>query len=148
MLCECAGKDTTWGIGINLHDPDWHETCKWKGSNYLGIILMELREEFRTEISLWGAVQTADYRDCEPIPEWNAFAGNLKRIPQYYAAVHSYAEQLKQGHERNSFYYEFSMYGIEDMMRENMGGGFPIAGFYEMKQEIYEIAKRMSGKLN
>ena len=27
-----------------------------------------------------------------------------------------------------------------------MGGGLPISGFYEMKQEIYEIYKRLSGK--
>lgn len=28
------------------------------------------------------------------------------------------------------------------MMRTNMGGGLPIQGFYEMKQEVYEIAKK------
>lgn len=31
-------------------------------------------------------------------------------------------------------------------MCTNMGGGLPISGFYEMKQEIYEIYKRLSGK--
>ena len=33
---------------------------------------------------------------------------------------------------------------IEDMMRNNMGGGLPIEGFFEMKQEIYEIATKYS----
>ena len=33
---------------------------------------------------------------------------------------------------------------IEDMMRNNMGGGLPIEGFFEMKQEIYEIATKCS----
>ena len=33
---------------------------------------------------------------------------------------------------------------IEDMMRNNMGKGLPIEGFFEMKQEIYEIAIKQS----
>ena len=65
----------------------------------------------------------------------------LKRIPQYYAAIHSYADQLS-GHIRDAF-YRCSLEGVEEMMRENMGGGLPIAGFYEMKQEVYEIARRL-----
>ena len=28
-------------------------------------------------------------------------------------------------------------------MRENMGGGLPIAGFYEMKQDIFETAQKL-----
>ena len=147
LLCECAGKDTVWGIGINLREPDWHDVSKWRGSNYLGIILMELREEFRREIALWGSVQNADYLACEPIPEWKTCAGQLKRIPQYYMAIHSYAIQLPSGHVRDSFYYGASLYEWEIAMRTNMGGGLPVIGFYEMKQEVYEIAKRMSNRL-
>ena len=30
---------------------------------------------------------------------------------------------------------------VEEMMREDGGGGLPIAGFYEMKQDIFEIAQ-------
>lgn len=29
-------------------------------------------------------------------------------------------------------------------MRTNMGGGLPISGFYEMKQEVYEIYRWQS----
>lgn len=29
------------------------------------------------------------------------------------------------------------------MMRENMGGGLPISGFYEMKQDVYDIVGRL-----
>ena len=31
-------------------------------------------------------------------------------------------------------------------MRTNMGGGLSAAGFYEMKQEVYEIARRLRNK--
>lgn len=146
LLCECAGKDTTWGIGINLHDPSWHNVSNWRGSNYLGVILMELRDEFRKEISMFGAVQTVDYRDAEPIEVWNMTAGQLKRIPQYYTAIHSYADSLPKGHVRDTFYYGYTLNDWDIAMCTNMGGGLPIAGFYEMKQEVYEITKRLSGK--
>ena len=28
----------------------------------------------------------------------------------------------------------------EAMMQDNMGGGLPISGFYDMKQDVYDIA--------
>ena len=28
-------------------------------------------------------------------------------------------------------------------MRTNMGGGLPVIGFYEMKQDVYDIARRL-----
>lgn len=31
---------------------------------------------------------------------------------------------------------------IDNMMKYNMGGGLPIRGFYEMKQEVYETAAK------
>lgn len=146
LLCECAGKDTIWGIGINLHDPSWHDVRNWRGSNYLGVILMELRDEFRKEIAMFGAVQMVDYSETEPIDVWNMTAGQLKRIPQYYSAIHSYAESLPKGHVLDTFYYEHTLNDWDIAMCTNMGGGLPIAGFYEMKQEIYEIRKRLGGK--
>ena len=30
-------------------------------------------------------------------------------------------------------------------MRFNMGGGMLVTGFYEMKQDIYDIARRLHG---
>ena len=47
---------------------------------------------------------------------------------------------------RDCFYYSYSLYDWDVAMCTNMGGGLPISGFYEMKQEIYEIYKRLSGK--
>ncbi len=28
-------------------------------------------------------------------------------------------------------------------MRTNMGGGLPVVGFYEMKQDVYDTARRL-----
>ena len=146
LLCECAAKDEVWGIGIHLHDPSWHDTHNWHGKNRLGVILMELREEFRRELALTGKVGSADYRDAAPSAQWNLTAGELRRIPQYYDAIHAYCDQLPAD-TRNTF-YEWPLAACEEAMRENMGGGLPIAGFYEMKQEVYEIAARLEREKN
>ena len=66
----------------------------------------------------------------------------IKRIPQYYKAIHAYADQLSIRNVRNCFYGGV-LFEIEEAMRINQGGGLPVAGFYEMKQEVYEIAKSL-----
>lgn len=140
LLAECAGSDIDWGIGINLaYENQWKDVANWNGSNYLGIILMEIREELRRELKEKGTVEYTDYRDAKAIPEWNITAEQLKRFPQYYRAIHCYSDQLPAGHVRQAF-YQSTFASVENMMRTNMGGGLPIEGFYEMKQEIYEIA--------
>ena len=44
VLAECAVKDTIWGIGLSMRDPDRFEIKKWKGQNLLGYTLMMIRE--------------------------------------------------------------------------------------------------------
>lgn len=146
LLAECSASDKIWGVGINLHDKSWNEVKNWNGKNYLGIILMELRDEFRKEINMFGTVQNVDYYDAESIEVWNTAAGELKRIPQYYKAIHTYADTLPAGHVKDCFYYDYSLEDWEIAMRTNMGGGLPVIGFYEMKQEVYEIYHRLLGK--
>ena len=106
---------------------------------------MEVREELRQEImaSYDGRLQYVEARDLDPIREWKMTAGELKRIPQFYDTVHAYSDTLKGAYERDAFYNKFSLYECEIMMRENMGGGLPISGFYEMKQDVYDIAERL-----
>jgi len=145
LLAECAGQDKIWGIGINLHNPDWKNVKNWNGSNYLGQILMEVREELGKELNEKRSVQYIDFRDAEAIPEWKMKALQLKRFPQYYSCVHTYADQLPAGDIRDSF-YTCTLEGVEYAMRTNMGGGLPAFGFYEMKQEVYEIARRLRNK--
>ncbi|MBQ5950661.1 MAG: DUF1768 domain-containing protein [Lachnospiraceae bacterium] len=145
LLAECAGSDTIWGIGINLHAPGWNDVSNWNGSNYLGQILMEVREELRREQSEKGAVQYIDYADAAPIPEWKLPVMQLKRIPQYYAAIHTYADQIPAGAARDAF-YRLSLKEAEEQLRAQPAGTLPAAGFFEMKQEIYETAHRLQNR--
>ena len=61
------------------------------------------------------------------------------RIPQYYSAIHAYAETIPTSKDRDRFYNECSLYEWEIAMKINNGSGLPLAGFFEMKQEVYEI---------
>ena len=47
LLCECAGQDRVWGVGISYSDPSWQDVSNWNGDNLLGVILMGVREELR-----------------------------------------------------------------------------------------------------
>ncbi len=150
ILAECSKKDDKWGIGIDISDPARFEIRDWQGKNYLGIILMEVRDELRREILANGnrVPEYIDARDAESNSVWRMKAGELKRIPQYYKAIHAYSDTLRTRYEKNCFYYNGPLEGMEGSMRENMGGGLPSAGFYEMKQEIYDIARRMDTEAN
>ena len=145
LLAECSPYDKKWGIGIDINDPDRLIIAKWKGKNLLGRILMEVREELRNEIqsSPDGKIKYVDARDLEPIKEWNMTAGELKRIPQFYNTIHAYSDTLRGHHEREVFYNGYSLYDWEVAMRTNMGGGLPVIGFYEMKQDVYDTVRRL-----
>ena len=145
ILAECSKNDDKWGIGIDISDPAQFEIRDWQGKNYLGVTLMEIRDELRHEILLNGnkVPEYIDARDAESISVWKMKAGELKRIPQYYKAIHAYSDTLYSRHEKDCFYYNGPLEGMEDSMRENMGGGLPVGGFYEMKQEVYDITRRL-----
>lgn len=140
LLAECARQDTVWGIGINLNNPVWKDEKNWRGSNILGQILMEVRDELRWETEAKGSARYVDYRMADSIPEWRMPVGHLRRFPQYGSAVHLYAAQLEAGPALDAFYAGT----LEEMERRIRSGRnqLPSAGFFEMKQDIYETARK------
>ena len=67
--------------------------------------------------------------------------GNLFQHPQYHRAIKAYTDTLIGDYERDCFFYSGTLSEWEEAMRTNMGGGLPVIGFYEMKQEIYDIVR-------
>ena len=144
LLAECSPYDKKWGIGIDIGDPNRTCISKWQGKNLLGRTLMEVRQELATELIASGGelIHYIDARNLDPIPEWRMSAGALKRIPQFYKTIHAYADTLPTGNgEQDTFYNDYSLHDWEMAMNNNMGGGLPIIGFFEMKQDVYDIAK-------
>ncbi len=43
-LVEASPLDTIWGIGLAADDPRASDPSQWKGTNWLGIVLTEVRE--------------------------------------------------------------------------------------------------------
>ena len=143
VLAECSPYDKVWGIGLAPDDERVYDTRKWDGKNKLGRILMILREEFRNwnaNVSK-GKLEYIDAVDLPEIPEWEMNTGMLKMMPQYHDAIDAYSATLK-GPEIPAF-YQTTFADLEFAMRTNMGGGMPVIGFYEMKQDIYDIAKKL-----
>lgn len=44
ILVEASPLDRIWGIGISKENPDAQNPLKWRGTNYLGFCLMEVRD--------------------------------------------------------------------------------------------------------
>lgn len=143
VLAECSPYDKMWGIGLAPDDKNIFDTSRWNGKNKLGRILMVLREEFRNWLADPKKEPPAyvDARDLSVIPEWEMKAGLLKMVPQYHDAIDAYSATLT-GQELAEFYkYPFAL--IEAWIKSPKGDGLPEIGFYEMKQEIYDIARRL-----
>ena len=43
-IVEASPQDVIWGIGLSADDPDAHDKTKWKGTNWLGEVLMDVRD--------------------------------------------------------------------------------------------------------
>ena len=152
ILAECSPRDKDWGILLSTSDPEVQDITKWRGENLLGQVLMEVREELREELRVTENGEVLPYEDAkekEPIPEWELLPGELIRIPQFKNTVLAYTDTIGcvSGSEesRQAFFFERSFSDWEALIKGGMAAshGLPIAGFYEMKQDIYDISRRL-----
>lgn len=152
ILAECSPRDKDWGILLSTSDPEVQDITKWRGENLLGQVLMEVREELREEIRVTENGEVLPYEDAkekEPIPEWELLPGELIRIPQFKNTVLAYTDTIGcvSGSEesRQAFFFERSFSDWEALIKGGMAAshGLPIAGFFEMKQDIYDISRRL-----
>ena len=139
VMAECSLRDTKWGIGVAIDDPNCCRPGTWKGQNYLGRILMEVRDDLRRAATK-GALGYRDARDME-FPEWNAYAGTLLHSPKFHGTVCAYADTLGSDRLKTCFLYEYTLAEWETAMRTNMGGGLTAVGFWELKQDVFDILK-------
>ena len=48
-MVEAAPRDTIWGIGLGAKNPKARNRQEWRGKNWLGEILTQVREELMAE---------------------------------------------------------------------------------------------------
>jgi len=179
ILAECAARDADWGIKIGDTDPAYKDISKWQGDNLLGKMLMEIRADIRAKLagqdsSVIGShdgrnhssgfpvgentdvdlpeIPYIDACDLPSIPEWDAKAGELVRIPQFENTIKAYSDALGRGYglpeggsvaNQKTFFFSRSLSSWEKALRAG-DCGIPAAGFFELKQDIYDIAGSLS----
>ena len=137
VLVEASPLDRIWGVGVGAEKAV--DVRTWRGKNLLGRALMEIRMDLKA------IPEYIDARDEKSIVVWKWYPAELIKIPQYYSAVVAYKDSLTDDRQIKAFMdCEYTFEQIEDMMRTNMGGGFPVAGFWELKQEIYDIFRKQN----
>ena len=135
VLVEASPLDRIWGVGVGAEKAVNVRT--WRGKNLLGRALMEIRMDLKA------IPEYIDARDEKSIDVWKWYPAELIKVPQFYSSVTAYKDSLTDDRQIKAFMdcgYTFEQ--IEEMMRTNMGGGFPAAGFWELKQEIYDIFRK------
>ena len=147
LLAEASPYDRVWGIGLMADDPLFGDIAAWKGSNLLGRVCMrvrsDLREASRAGIPL-GKLANRGWENAEELPK-SRIGGmsllELSRVPAARSAVLCYA-CIAQRHLMNPkitnaeaflrFVDSSTVAGINEAMRDNMGGGLTIAGWDEL----------------
>lgn len=156
VLGEASLNDRKWGIGVDCHDDARLNVSGWRGLNLLGRALMEVRAELSGLAEQAATLEYIDLTDAD-FPEWHMNAGELRCIPQFHNAIHAYSDTLDSRSLRDSFFYEHSLSRWEELLKDEMAEGtnvaqagettegkaksLPKAGFWEMKQEIWEMVK-------
>jgi ribA/ribD-fused uncharacterized protein len=47
QIVEASPEDAIWGIGLRQDDPRAQDPAQWQGTNWLGVALMQVRDELR-----------------------------------------------------------------------------------------------------
>jgi ribA/ribD-fused uncharacterized protein len=129
--------DEMWGTGIAINNPEACNVFKWTGKNRLGKVLMQTRELLRYSILAFGEIpKYVDIRDAEPIPEDKMTPGELIQEPIFTRAIRTYLLSLPDKHAKDT-----CLWGAPLGKMDTNILSLPRAGFMEMKQEIYDLAR-------
>ena len=144
LLAEASPKDTKWGIGFGPDDDRAKECSHWKGKNYLGRILMEIREEF--SVLYQGERCYREWHETQDNCNLkNYSAAVLYQIPQYHEAIQTYLEIIRlYAAPAYDGFLKLQLYKVDEMMATNMGGGLPAIGYREMRQDLSDISTRLN----
>ena len=146
ILAECAPRDKIWGIGLSANDDRVQNPKAWRGLNLLGTELMKVRSDLRCwATTSGGELSFEDAFDLLPNEIWLMPFQCACKLPRIRDAIDIYGEIVKY-HARNITHYDFyefegTLSDLEVSMRTNMGDGLPVAWFYEMKQDIYDMVR-------
>lgn len=146
VLAECAPRDKIWGIGLAVDDARIQDPQQWNGQNLLGTVLMEVRSDLRNWMAASGGkVEYIDAMDMPANEIWSMPFQAVCKLPRIREAIDIYGEVVKsnlRGETHYDFYeYTGTLDELEESMNRNMGGGFPVSWFYEMKQDIYDLVR-------
>jgi ribA/ribD-fused uncharacterized protein len=59
-IVEASPKDRIWGIGLGQDDPRAQDPSQWRGTNWLGVAIMQARDELRRRLG----------ESVQPVEEW------------------------------------------------------------------------------
>ena len=112
----------------------------------LGKVLMEVRSDLRCWIST--ATDGIEYIDAMDMPSneiWAMPLQSVLQLPKIREAIDIYGLVVVHN-TRDATHFNFyectgPLEELEFLMRTNMGGGLPVAWFYEMKQDIYDMVR-------
>lgn len=133
---------------MGIQNANVQHPAKWNGQNLLGAALMLVRSDLRKWMAAAeGNIEYIEAEESAANDVWSMFASQVRALPEYGEAVDVYAHIFPLRDRRLNLYgeHDCTLTDIELAMRTNMGGGAPAAWFWEMKQDIYDIA-RFSGR--